>query len=78
VADISILHYRTIEGRFPYREWVESIADKAARAAVLARVDRLTFGTFGDWKAVGEGCASFASTSGPATGSISAGMGRRW
>jgi putative addiction module killer protein len=55
VADISILHYRTIEGRFPYREWVESIADNAARAAVLARVDRLTFGTFGDWKAVGEG-----------------------
>ena len=55
MADISILHYRTLEGRFPYREWVESIADKAARAAVLARVDRLTFGTFGDWKAVGEG-----------------------
>jgi putative addiction module killer protein len=55
VADISILHYRTLEGRFPYREWVESIADKAARAAVLARVDRLAFGTFGDWKAVGDG-----------------------
>jgi putative addiction module killer protein len=55
VAGISILHYRTLEGRFPYREWVESIADKAARAAVLARVDRLTFGTFGDSKAVGEG-----------------------
>jgi len=55
VADISILHYRTLEGRFPYREWVESIADKAARATVLARVDRLAFGTFGDWKAVGEG-----------------------
>jgi putative addiction module killer protein len=25
-----------------------------ARAVVLAKVDRLTFGTFGDWKAVGE------------------------
>lgn len=55
MADISILHYRTLEDRFPYREWVESIPDKAARAAVLARVDRLAFGTFGDWKAVGEG-----------------------
>lgn len=55
MTDISILHYRTLEGRFPYREWVESIADKIARAAVLARVDRLAFGTFGDWKSVGEG-----------------------
>ena len=52
MTDISIFHYRTLEGRFPYREWVESIADKVARAAVLARVDRLAFG---DWKAVGEG-----------------------
>ena len=55
MTDVSILHYRTIEGRFPYREWVESIADKTVRAAVLARVDRLAFGAFGDWKAVGEG-----------------------
>jgi putative addiction module killer protein len=55
VTEVSILHYRTIEGRFPYREWVEAIADKAARAAILARVDRLAFGGFGDWKAVGDG-----------------------
>ena len=55
MTDVSILHYRTVEDRFPYREWVESLADKAARAAVLARVDRLAFGTFGDWRAVGDG-----------------------
>lgn len=53
--EIAVLHYRTVEGRFPYRDWVESIADKKARAAVLARVDRLAFGAFGDWKAAGEG-----------------------
>lgn len=41
MAEVTILHYRTVEGRFPYREWVESIADKKTRAAVLARVDRL-------------------------------------
>jgi putative addiction module killer protein len=55
VTDIAILHYRTVEGRFPYREWVQSIADKTTRAAVLARVDRLAFGGFGDWKSVGGG-----------------------
>jgi putative addiction module killer protein len=55
MPDVMVLHYRTAEGRFPYREWVESITDRKMRAAVLARVDRLAFGTFGDWKAVGEG-----------------------
>lgn len=55
MIEVSILHYRTIEGRFPYREWIESIGDKALRATVLARVDRLASGTFGDWKAVGDG-----------------------
>ena len=53
--EIAVLHYRTVEGRFPYREWIESIADKKARAAVLARVDRLAFGAFGDWKIAGNG-----------------------
>ncbi len=54
MTDVSILHYRTLEGRFPYREWVESITDKSTRAAVLARADQLAFGLFGDWKPVGE------------------------
>lgn len=48
MAEVAVLHYRTVEGRFPYREWVESISDKKARAAVLARVDRLAFGAFGE------------------------------
>jgi putative component of toxin-antitoxin plasmid stabilization module len=53
--EIAVLHYRTVEGRFPYREWVESIADKNARAAMLVRVDRLAFGAFRDWKIAGQG-----------------------
>src|SRR3989442_11096906 len=55
MTEVTILHYRTVEGRFPYREWIESIADKSTRAAILARVDRLAFGAFGDWKSVGAG-----------------------
>ena len=55
MTDVAILHYRTVEGEVPYRQWVESIDDNNTRAAVLARVDRLAFGAFGDWKAVGEG-----------------------
>lgn len=55
MADVTILHYRTVEGRFPYRDWIESIGDKKVRAAVLARVDRLSFGSFGDWKVLSDG-----------------------
>ena len=55
MAEVAILHYRTVDGRIPYREWIDSIADRKACAAVLARVDRLAFGAFGDWKVVGEG-----------------------
>lgn len=62
---IAVLHYRTVEGRFPYREWVDSIADKKARAAVLARVDRLAFGAFGDWKITGEGVFELRAHLGP-------------
>lgn len=65
MPEVAILHYRTMEGRFPYREWVESIADKKARAAVLARVDRLAFGAFGDWKATGEGVCELRVHLGP-------------
>lgn len=55
MSEITILHYQNVEGRIPYREWIESIVDKKTHAAVLARVDRLAFGNFGDWKGVGDG-----------------------
>jgi len=58
MTDIAVLHYQRTEGQIPYREWIESLADNTVRAAVLARVDRLAFGNFGDWEALGDGvCA---------------------
>jgi hypothetical protein len=78
MTDVSILHYRTVEARFPYREWVESIADKTTRAAVLARVDRLAFGAFADWRAVAGAYSSSACTSVRASESILAATARRW
>ena len=58
MTDIAVRHYQTTEGRIPYRDWIESLADNTVRAAVLARVDRLAFGNFGDWEAVGDGFLS--------------------
>lgn len=65
MSEVAILHYRTVEGRFPYRDWVQSIVDKKSRAAVLARVDRLAFGAFGDWKDVGGGVSELRVHLGP-------------
>jgi putative addiction module killer protein len=39
-------------GRMPFREWLLSLKDTVARAKLTARVDRASFGNFGDWKAV--------------------------
>lgn len=55
MADVSVFHYQTAAGRVPYQEWIDSLSDKSIKAAVLARVNRLRLGTFGDWSPVGEG-----------------------
>lgn len=46
--------HRTPEGREPFTEWIEKLKDKKIRAAILARIDRLRGGNFGDYKSLGE------------------------
>ena len=55
MAEITVLHYQTAARRIPYQEWFDSLADSSVKAAVLARVNRLRLGTFGDWQPVGAG-----------------------
>jgi len=55
MAEITVLHYQTAARRIPFQEWVNSLTDKSVQAAVLARVNRLRLGTFGDWKSIGDG-----------------------
>lgn len=55
MAEITVLHYQTAVKRVPYQEWSESLTDKSVEAAVLARVNRLRLGSFGDWQPVGDG-----------------------
>src|SRR3989442_3023850 len=55
MAEITVLHYQTAARRIPFQEWVDSLTDKSVQAAVLARVNRLRLGTFGDWKSIGDG-----------------------
>jgi len=50
-----LLHYLTPEGRDPFGEWLDELADVKARARIAARLIRLHSGNFGDCKPVGGG-----------------------
>jgi len=47
--------YRTLNGREPFTEWLESLQDQRTRRKIRARLEQLKFGNFGDHKLVGEG-----------------------
>ena len=48
-----VLQYQTTKGKRPFGEWLLSLKDKTVRARILARLDRLLSGNFGDTKRVG-------------------------
>ncbi|MFA7254565.1 MAG: type II toxin-antitoxin system RelE/ParE family toxin [Candidatus Omnitrophota bacterium] len=50
-----ILHYQLPEGREPFSEWQHSLKDKRTRARILARLERVIAGNFGDMKLVHTG-----------------------
>lgn len=47
--------YRLPNGRRPFAEWLESIRDTNTQDRIQARLNRLRFGNFGDFKSVGGG-----------------------
>jgi len=44
--------YTTERGVSPFNRWLEGLKDKRAKAKVLARITRASFGNFGDWKKI--------------------------
>lgn len=42
-------------GKAPFEEWMRTLRDKANKARIFSRIDRLRVGNFGDCKGVGEG-----------------------
>jgi putative addiction module killer protein len=60
-----LLHYQTPDGRIPYREWLDSVKDAVACAAIQARTDRLKRGLFGDCDPVGAGVWELRIDTGP-------------
>ncbi|MHB8165158.1 MAG: type II toxin-antitoxin system RelE/ParE family toxin [Sulfuricella sp.] len=50
-----IAHYLTPEGRDIYQEWLDSLADRHAKARVMTRVERLRQGNFGECRPLANG-----------------------
>jgi putative addiction module killer protein len=61
----SIRVYVTPEGRAPFEEWLASLRDKRAKARILARIDRVRLGNFGDCRSVGGGVHELRVDYGP-------------
>jgi putative addiction module killer protein len=57
--------YETEYGRVPFAEWMDSIEGQPVYGAVMARLDRLEQGNFGNHHSVGEGVSELVLDIGP-------------
>ena len=62
---LRVLQYQTVDGRTPLVEWLDRLADRQARTRIVARLDRLSAGLFGDWKSVGGSICELRIDHGP-------------
>jgi putative addiction module killer protein len=63
---LQVLYYQTVDERRPIEEWLNELqADRRARAAIVARFDRMERGLIGDWKSVGGGVGELRIDYGP-------------
>jgi len=54
-AERKIELFVAANGKAPFEEWMRTLRDKASKARIFSRIDRLRLGNFGDCKGVGEG-----------------------
>jgi putative addiction module killer protein len=52
---IELRRYQTASGRDIFGEWLAGLKDTRTKAKILARIDRLSLGNFGDCKSLGVG-----------------------
>ncbi len=47
-----IEEYLTANGASPFGDWLAGLKDKIGQAKLTARIDRASYGNFGDWKEI--------------------------
>jgi putative addiction module killer protein len=57
--------YRTAAGDEPLTQWLSELRDRQARARILARLERLEAGNFGDARFLRDGVSEFRVDWGP-------------
>ena len=62
---VEILEYLLENGQNPFREWLEGLKDRQARAKIRVRLNRIRLGNFGDCKSVGRGVSELRVPYGP-------------
>jgi len=62
---MEIRRYLTEGGRDVFGEWLAGLKDARTRAKIVARIDRLAVGNFGDCKALGGGLLELKIDWGP-------------
>jgi putative addiction module killer protein len=65
VEPVSVLVFRTRDGRLPFDEWLRELRDQNAVARVMARIGRVRRGNLGDCKPVGKGVCELRVDYGP-------------
>jgi putative addiction module killer protein len=60
-----IRRYRTATGTEPFTEWLAEMVDRHAKARILARLERLESGNFGDVKFLRDGVSELRIDWGP-------------
>ncbi|GJM43132.1 MAG: hypothetical protein DHS20C20_34140 [Ardenticatenaceae bacterium] len=51
----NVIIYRTVTGKEPFTDWLNSLRDPTTRRRILKRLLRLEQGHYGDFKSVGGG-----------------------
>jgi putative addiction module killer protein len=65
MAELEVRHYLTPSRRDVVDEWLASMRDRRAVAAILLRIGRIGRGLFGDCKSVGDGVQELRIDIGP-------------